>query len=92
MHPYAADDVGAVDNQVVDNSSAKTFTAPAGARGCFISCRTADIWVRVDGGVAAANVGLIIPFGQGPFYLPFGQTVSAFGSAASCPTSVLWVR
>ena len=86
-------DVLDIDNQTVDATTAKTFTAPAGARGCFISCRTADIFIWPDGSTpAASGDGLIIPAGQPPVYLPFAKTISAFGSAASCPTSVCWVK
>jgi hypothetical protein len=86
-------EVADIDNQVVDATTAKTFVAPAGARGCFISCKTADIWVWPDGShTAAASDGLLIPAGQPPVYLPFAQDISAFGSGASCPTSVCWVK
>lgn len=91
-YSFPLEPAGAVSNQVVDATTAKTFTVPEGARGFFISVKTAQIWIRVDGGTAAADVGLIVTHNLEPTFIPVAKTISAFGSAASCPTSVLWVK
>lgn len=88
---YVYQPVGAVDNQTVDATTAKSFVVPVGARGFWISCKTAQIWITLDGSTAAANAGLIISAGVQPVFIPCAKDISAFGSAASCPTSVLWV-
>lgn len=84
------------DNQTVDATAAKTFTAPGlGERGFFISCATADIWIRWAGtgmGTAAANAGLRISASKEAVFIPIPKTFTAFGAGASCPTSVVWVR
>ena len=87
------DEIVDIDNQVVDATTAKDFACPAGARGFWISCKTADIWIWPDGSTtAAASDGLLITAGQPPVFMPFAKDISAFGAAASCPTSVAWVR
>ena len=83
--------VGAADTQTVDATTAKTFTAPDGARGFYISCATADIWIRWDA-TAAANAGLRISASKEATYIAIPKTFTAFGAGASCPTSVIWVK
>lgn len=81
------------DNQVVDATTKKTFTAPAGARGFYISCATADIWIRWPAqGDAAASTGLRISASKEAVFIGIPETFTAFGAGASCPTSVVWVR
>lgn len=81
-----------VDNQTVDITAAKDFTVLEGARGFFISVRTADIFITFDGSTPSATNGLCVAAGRAPVFIPIPKSFKAFGSAASCPTSVLWVR
>lgn len=81
-----------IDNQTVDATAAKDFAVLAGARGFYISVRTADIYITFDGTTPSATNGLAVAAGQQPVFIPIPKSFKAFGSAASCPTSVLWVR
>lgn len=86
------DPIDDVDNQTVDATTAKDFTAPAGAKGFFISVRTANIYITFDGTTPSATNGIAVAFGVNAVYFPIAKSFKAFGSAASCPTAVLWVR
>jgi hypothetical protein len=92
MHPFCFDAIDNVDNQVVDATTEKTFTALPGARGFLISVRTAGIYITFDGTVPSATNGLHIGITTSPVYIGVAQDFLAFGSAASCPTAVQWVR
>ena len=79
-------------NQVVDATTVKDFVAPSGARGFYISARTGPVYITFDGTAPSATNGLEIVNAQRPWYVPIPKSFKAFGSAASCPTSVLWVK
>jgi len=91
-HPFVYDPVADIDNQIVDATTAKDFPAAVGARGFWISVRTAAIYITFDGSTPSATNGLELAAGQHPIYIGIPKDFKAFGSAASCPTAVLWVR
>jgi hypothetical protein len=80
----------AAEQSSPDAATARTFTAPRGARAALISVVTTPARVTLDGSTPSASNGLVLPVGV--HEIPVGRTIKITSTAtAACLVNVLWL-
>ena len=79
-----------------NTTDSKTFAAPAGAHGFYVTVATNGCYMTFDGTAPSSTNGLALPAGVAPVFFPFvpgtvGITVRS-QAAASSVVNVCWVQ
>lgn len=73
-------------------NTVQTISPPQGdASACFVSVRTNNAYITVDGSTPSAANGLEIIAGAQPLFVPLGREIKAIGAAANTIVNVLWL-
>lgn len=69
----------------------KTFPNPGNAVAAFVSVKTGAARVSLTGQTPTASVGIVIPAGALPLWVPVEGDILAAGDGAASDINVLWL-